>query len=215
MIDPGPDLPAHLERVAVAVSDASEVHVVVTHDHGDHAGGAEALADLVGCRTWGPVGSRATQRTLSSGDSLPTDWGDLKAIATPGHTEHHIALHWADGRAVFVGDLVLGEGDATWVGAYAGCVADYLASLEKVEELKAEILYPSHGPPLTDPAEAIGRFRAHRLARLAEVEELLHLRPEATADELADEIYREVPSDLWRAAVSSVAALVAHVGSTE
>lgn len=211
IIDPGPDHAGHRRAVVEAVEGARELRIVLTHDHRDHSGGARTLQSLLGCGIWGPEGVAVADRALTPGKSLATDDGELRAVASPGHAERHLAFHWTEGRAVFVGDLLLGEGATTWVGGYSGCVADYLESLERLRGIRAEVLYPAHGPPLTNPARAIDRFDAHRRARIDAVRRALRRQPDATVDELALAVYGDFADEANKAVRASVAALAEYV----
>lgn len=189
MIDPGPDVPRHVRAVATSVDNARSVTIVLTHGHADHTAAAPALAAATGARIVGPEGVTEAESVLRDGDVLPTDAGDLTVVRTPGHTPEHVCLHLAAAKGLFVGDLFLGVGDTTWVAEYPGCVADYLASLERVRRLDLETLYPAHGPPLTDAAEAIDRFEGHRLRRIDQAREALAGHPDATIEQLLDVVY--------------------------
>ena len=212
VIDAGPASEAHLRALTEAVEAATSVTIVVTHGHPDHAPGARALAAALRTDLWGPAGVDGVSRPLLDGDVVSTDEGDLIAIDTPGHARHHIGLHWPARRAFFAGDLVLGTGDTVWVGEYSGCVADYLASLERVRSLDLAVIYPAHGPPLDSPTEAIDRFVEHRRHRIRQMEALLVERPGASADALLEVIYgKQLPDGARKAALRSVEAMKAHV----
>ena len=151
-------------------------------------------------------------RPLLDSDVVATDEGDLIAVDTPGHARHHIGLHWPARRAFFAGDLVLGKGDTVWVGEYAGCVADYLASLERVRSLDLAIIYPAHGPPLESPEGALDRFVEHRRHRIRQMEALLAEMPGASGEELLAVIYgKQLPEGARKAALRSVEVMKAHV----
>jgi glyoxylase-like metal-dependent hydrolase (beta-lactamase superfamily II) len=214
VIDPGPVVQKHLRAQASAVEGAETVSIVLTHGHADHAACASALAERVGATVWGHPALGGVDRPLADGDSVPTDAGALTAIDTPGHAREHLSFHWPERRAVFVGDLLLGRGDTTWVGEYPGCVADYLGSLSRLQALDLRVIYPTHGPPLEDPVEALARFGGHRRERIRQVRDAMRAHPGAERDELLDVVYgARVPEPLRPAALQSLGALVEYVRS--
>lgn len=216
VIDVGPALDAHVEAVREAIEGAESVTLLLTHGHSDHAAGARLLAAQLGVDLRGPAAVDGVRLPLVDGDVVATDAGDLVAVDTPGHARHHLCFHWPARRALFAGDLLIGKGDTVWVGEYPGCVADYLASLERVRSLGLAVIYPAHGPALEPPEDVIDRFVAHRQARIREVEGLLADRPDATTQDLVEAIHGPIlPDGLRRAAERSVEALKWHVvGST-
>jgi len=217
VIDPGPDVAPHLAAVSAALRDCEAVTILVTHGHPDHAPGASGLARAlreagVPVEIRGPAAVDGVERPVVDGDVVETDEGELIAIDTPGHARAHVALHWPSRRALFAGDLLLGKGDTVWVGEYAGSVADYLHSIERIGELDLAVIYPAHGPPLTDPAEALMRYAEHRRERIRQVGAALAERPQAGAEELLEAVYGgTLPPTAQRAARMSMEALIAHV----
>lgn len=212
MIDPGPAVVHHVRAVEAWVSDASRVAIVLTHGHSDHAGSAGALAEALDAPVHGPPGVPAVDHGLRDGDEVGTDQGVLVAIHTPGHTADHLCFHWPARRAIFAGDLLLGEGDTTWVAEYPGCVADYLASLKRIRALAPEVIYPAHGPPIEDVPAALERYEAHRRQRIAQVERALEAAPDASTEDLLMSVYgRELPPRVVGAARASLEALVDFV----
>lgn len=209
IIDPGPDVEDHVRALASGVETAEEVAIVLTHGHGDHAAAAPALARMTGARVHGPEGLDGVHVVLRDGDVVNTDAGDLVALHTPGHTPEHLSFFWPDRNALFVGDLFLGEGDTTWVAEYPACVADYLRSLERVREVGPSVMYPTHGPPLEDPSEAIDRFESHRRRRIEQARRAMEEHPAADIEGLLDAVYGlELPDGLRSAARLSLGALV-------
>ena len=212
MIDAGPEGAEHMRALAHAVRDAEEVFVVLTHGHRDHAPGAFALADDLGLEVWGPEDLEGVERPLRDGDVVSTDAGDLVAIDTPGHAQHHLAFHWPSRRALFAGDLLLGRGDTTWVGEYSGCVADYLTSLNRLSSLDLAVIYPAHGPFLDDPADAVVRYASHRMDRVRQVADALRDRPGVGEGDLVDLVYGSgLPVSMHQAMALSVRALMEYV----
>lgn len=214
LLDPGPDVEDHVRALVSWVADADEVRVVVTHGHRDHAGGAPRLASALGVPVLGPAGIAAVDVPIADGGTLRTDEGTLRAVDTPGHARHHLSYHWEARQAVFVGDLMLGAGDTTWVGEYPGCVAEYLESLGRVRGLGAAVIYPAHGDPVTDAEAALERYETHRRLRIQQVEDVLRATPGASLDDLMRSVYgEELPAAVEAAARSSLDALMLHVRS--
>jgi len=215
LVDPGPDVELHVRALASWVEGAEAVRILLTHGHHDHAGAARALSGVLGVPVFGPAGVPQVDVSLADGDEVPTDLGALVAVHTPGHSADHMSYRWPARRALFVGDLMLGRGDTTWVGEYPGCVADYLASLQRVRTLAPAVLYPAHGPPIEDVPAALERYERHRRERIQQVEVALAEHPEATAEDLVRVVYGiELPSAVRQAATLSLQALLDHVRST-
>ena len=208
VIDPGPSDETHLSALAESVAGASRAVVLVTHDHPDHAAGARELAR----RTGAPL---ADSETLRDGQVFPTSAGPLFAVSTPGHARRHFCFHLPSEKAVFTGDLVLGRGDTTWVGEYRGGVADYLASLDRLEALDARVFYPGHGDPLRDPKEAIGRFRRHRLERIEEVRQALAQGGARDPRSVTLRVYGPLPSSVFDMAVEGVEGILDYLSAAE
>lgn len=217
VVDPGPDVDSHARALVAFCRGADEVRVALTHGHGDHAGGVDlfvsALREAAGLEVSALVGSGHPRAVpLREGERVPSDHGDLVCVPTPGHSRDHVAWHWPAAGALFSGDHILGHGDTTWVGEYSGCVADYLASLDRVRELELAVIHPGHGPDLTDPSAAVTRFEEHRRARIAQVRTLRRERPAAGLDDLFPAIYGDaVPPGLEGAARASLWALMEYV----
>lgn len=209
IIDPGPDDPVHLDAIASAVADADAV-ILLTHQHPDHAAGAATLGRLIRA----PVRSAAAG-TLADSDVIATDAGALRALATPGHTPDHMALHWPAESAIFVGDLMMGGLDTALVAPPEGNLADYLASLDRLEAFAPAILYPSHGPAMTDGGAAFERYRLHRTNRLNKVRQALTA---GMTDEnaLLTAVYGEqVPAELQDFARAALRAYVEYLGTEQ
>lgn len=210
IVDPGPVLDGHLAALAAAVARADTVVVLVTHGHVDHAAGAGDLADRIGAEVWGPdAGS-----DLGDGQAFTTDCGELVAVSTPGHSRRHFCFHLPAHGAVFTGDVILGVGETTWVGEYRGGVADYLASLDRLDALGARVIYPGHGNPLRDPAAAIARFRRHRLSRIDQVRRAVAQTGSTDARTLARHVYGALPRDFFDMAVSGVDGILDYLSGS-
>jgi len=213
LVDPGPDVAAHLDAVesVLAGRDARCVAVLVTHHHGDHAEAAlpwgahfGAPVAAAGAHVAGPGG-----RVLEHGERLDLAGTRIGVVGTPGHTADHLAFRLESG-AVLVGDHVLGRGTSV-VTHPEGDVVAYLESLRRVHDLGPSALYCGHGPELTeDPGAVLDFYLAHRAFR--EHQLLAALAAGAgTVDELVATVYAEVPRTLWPAATQSTRATLAKL----
>jgi glyoxylase-like metal-dependent hydrolase (beta-lactamase superfamily II) len=114
--------------------------------------------------------------------------------------------------ALFAGDLILGAGDTTWVAGYPGCVADYFTSLGRVRSLGLQRIYPAHGDVIDDVNDRLDRFESHRRDRIAQVEEAIRERPEATRRQILERVYGpKLPPSLERAAFASLDAILDYL----
>jgi glyoxylase-like metal-dependent hydrolase (beta-lactamase superfamily II) len=209
IIDPGSDDPAHLGAIARELEAGVATAIVVTHGHPDHEAGADTLAERCGA----PV-RMARRGTLRDGDRLDTDAGMLAAVATPGHTTDHFALHWPDEGAVFCGDLMMGGQQTALVAAPEGRLGAYLASLERIRGLRPDVIHPAHGPSFEQPDEAVETYLAHRRHRLNQV--LSAVREGASGyDAILHAVYGdELDPTLERAAMRAVKAYLEHLQAT-
>jgi len=93
---------------AAAERDASIAAVLDTHVHADHLSGGRALADDLGVPYYLPAAAAARDVAsdfdpIGRNETLDVGGVDLKALATPGHTD--------DGASYLVGDAAVLTGD--------------------------------------------------------------------------------------------------------
>lgn len=201
IIDPGPDLPEHLDTVAETVETRGGAGgIALTHDHADHVEGLLGLRDRLARP---PVAAARHPADVVLRDG--TRFGPLEAVAVPGHAPDHFAF--VAGAACFSGDAVLGAGSAL-VQPGPGALAGYLAALRRLRALPLVLICPGHGPPVPHPREKLEEYLTHREAR----ERRLIAALEAgrrTDDELLGAAWNDVPEALRPAAASTLAA---HLG---
>ena len=123
VVDPGPDSAPHLRAVQRACAeDGHEVAaVLLTHDHADHAEGAERFAAMTGA----PVLSRRSG-TLPDG---PLDLGAgaprLEAVPLPGHASDLVGFLMPSDASVMTGDMLFKQ-SSTLICWPDGSLAVYL-----------------------------------------------------------------------------------------
>lgn len=182
VIDPGPDDDAHLRAIERKLRGSQLALVLVTHSHPDHLPLAERLANQHRARL-------ARHPELRDGDVVSVGKVKLKALSTPGHASDHLAFLVEADRAIFTGDLVLGQG-STMITYPDGDMAAYLRSLERLIELRPRILFPGHWDPIEEPLPKLEEYRRHRLDREGQVLRAV-AGGEADAAELTRRVYSE------------------------
>ena len=187
VIDPGPDLPEHLEAILAALEPGEKVsHILVTHHHSDHSPLAGPLKAKTGAPIYGcAVGVQAEESTIRTeagadlgfspdislcggGQIIEGEGWTIEAVATPGHTSNHICFALKEENALFSGDHIMGW-STTVITPPDGDMTDYMESLERVKARGYEVLWPTHGPPIRDVTPFIEAYAAHRRAREAQV----------------------------------------------
>jgi glyoxylase-like metal-dependent hydrolase (beta-lactamase superfamily II) len=198
VVDPGPLLDAHIERLSRAIEDRGGLGgVVLTHDHHDHA---EAVRPLLEHHPAPLAGGRGAVDVLLSPN---VRFGPFEAVATPGHAADHFALV-ADG-ACFTGDAVLGEG-SVFISPYRGAMAGYLLALTRLRMREDfNVLCPGHGPPVWDAQAKLEEYLTHRIDRENRLIAAL-AEGRRTIRELLEAVWPEVARPLLPLATSTLAA---------
>ncbi len=226
VIDPGPALAEHLEALLAAIAGETVKAILITHDHADHAPLAARLAEKTGASILGgephpdrqapPEGVEEgvdrlyrPDRVLTDGERIAgPDW-TLRALATPGHTSNHICYALEEERALFTGDHVMGW-STTVITPPDGDMTQYYASLGKVMAGEFRTLWPTHGPPVTDPEPFLNAYLNHRLRREEAIRAVLSRGP-STIAAIVSEVYVGLDPRLKAAAASSVLAHLLHL----
>lgn len=215
VIDPGPADERHIEAVrAEAESRGGIGSVLLTHGHLDHTAGVEMLgANVIWGRSEGvdegaeiaaAMAETKVRKVRGSHAPPDSDAGPFRVIPTPGHAHDHVVFQFED--VCFCGDLILGQGSSIVPPqAAGGALADYMRSLERVEELGSELLCPGHGPWITDPGEKIREYREHRLERERRLLEAFEAGERSRA-RLLEAAWSDVPPEMRPAAALAMRA---------
>lgn len=116
-------------------------HILITHADPDHIGGLRGLLKATSARVYGGAATQAyvqrrkvpphvpmpmallarpmgalmmrgarIDQMVTAGEALALA-GGIRAIATPGHTDDHVAYYWERERVLFAGDLFRYQND--------------------------------------------------------------------------------------------------------
>lgn len=186
VIDPGPDIPEHIEALEKAIAGRRVTAIMCTHTHRDHSPAALPLASrtgapIIGCaplalETVGPRadasfdGDYAPDRVLGDGEEICIGSDTIAAVATPGHTSNHLCFAYRG--ALFSGDHVMGW-STTVVVPPDGDMAAYMDSLDKLRHRDDRIYYPAHGPAVEKPAQYVRHLVGHRMQREKQILKLI------------------------------------------
>lgn len=144
-----------------------------THWHPDHTGGNAAIREATGCTITGPAAEAeripTLDRLVSEGDTIALGSVTARVLAVPAHTAGHIAYHFAEDRAAFVGDTLFAMGCGR---LFEGTAEQMFANMRKLEVLGDETrIYCAHEYTMSN-----GRFaltvepeNAALVSRMAEV----------------------------------------------
>ncbi len=188
VIDPGPDLPEHVDALRAAIAARPVIAILCTHTHRDHSPASRAIqaaigAPIIGCAPLaltddGPRADAAfdrdyaPDRVLADGEQLHGHGWTLTAVATPGHTSNHLCFALEESGALFTGDHVMGWSTSV-VAPPDGDMGAYMASLDKLLARQDRVYYPAHGDPVDKPQRLVRGMMGHRKQREGQILRLL------------------------------------------
>jgi glyoxylase-like metal-dependent hydrolase (beta-lactamase superfamily II) len=109
---------------------------------------------------------------LADGEAVSGAGWTLRTVATPGHTSNHLCFALEETGALFSGDHVMGW-STTVVAPPDGDMADYMASLDKLQGREDRVYYPAHGEPIDKPRRFVRGLIGHRKQREGQILRLL------------------------------------------
>lgn len=158
--------------------------IISTHCHCDHIGGNKRIQDQSGCdialhkigkyfidtrnnwATWWKYFNQEAEffdctRALNDGDVLLIGPHEFEVIHTPGHAAEGIVLYNRSERLLISSDTLWKNDMAVMNLRVEGSAAPFqmLESLEKLESLNVQMVYPGHGPPFKDMPKALAKAR--------------------------------------------------------
>ncbi|XP_012264674.2 endoribonuclease LACTB2 [Athalia rosae] len=208
--------------------DATLEHLLLTHWHHDHVGGAKSVRNLLtshkrspdenSLRIWKLPRSPGDATTLTEeerdlgdfealedGQNFEVEGATLKVRRTPGHTTDHACLQLEEDNALFSGDCILGEGTAVFED-----LRDYMKSLDEIADMAPAVIYPGHGPVVDDPLPKVKFYIEHRRRREEEILEAVRKNADLQGNaglseiDIVRRVYKNTPENLWPAAAENV-----------
>lgn len=144
-----------------------------THWHPDHTGGNAGVKEATGATVVAPAAEAAriptADRLVGEGDTVALGAHVATVWEVPGHTAGHIAYHFAEDAAIFVGDTLFAMGCGR---LFEGDAAQMFANMARLAQLPPETkVYCAHEYTLSNgryalAAEPENAAIAERMARV-------------------------------------------------
>ncbi|KAK0159410.1 hypothetical protein PV328_010288 [Microctonus aethiopoides] len=199
--------------------NATVEHLVITHWHHDHIGGAKAVQELIKSHSTTSLSIWKLPRSLEdcNGDEtgysisewtnlideqlIEVEGAKLSIKHTPGHTTDHACAILEEDKILFTGDCILGETSAIFEN-----LTDYMMTLKKLLALNSKVIYPGHGPIIEDPQSRIMSYIDNRNYKEAQILQILEENKNnpVTIDDIVKILYKNTETNLLPAAAYNV-----------
>ena len=222
VVDPGPNIPSHIEAIMNETKGEKITHILVTHTHADHSPAAKPLSNLTGAVVmgYGPHGEKEGEEgadlnftpdyIIQDNEVIKGANWELECIHTPGHTSNHICYSVKGAKAVLTGDHIMGW-STTLVSPPDGNMKDYFSSLEKMLLRDEEYYIPAHGEIIKKPKRFVKALIGHRKMREKQIRKYLHTKNISYIPDLVSKMYPTLDKRLIKAAGRSVLAHLLHM----
>ena len=153
---------------AVIDEGSSIIATIFTHRHQDHIGDLDAISQLYQAPIWGSTETLAAipqssdTHTLIDGDAFELDGVQWNVIETPGHCPGQLAF--VSQAGIVSADNVAQVGTIL-VPSDEGDMTAYIRDLKRLRELNPRLLFPGHGPVVTNPEKLLTHYIQHREKR--------------------------------------------------
>lgn len=214
VIDPGPAIDEHIEKV-LAAAEGRIRWILVTHTHLDHSPAAALLQAKTGAELLGmppPPFERQDQsfrpdRVPVHGERLNLADCALRVIHAPGHASNQLCYLFEEEKLLFTGDHVM-QGSTVVINPPDGDMRVYLDSLRQLQAEDIAWFAPGHGFLMDKTQEVLERLLIHRLGRENKVLSAVRDAGSASVEQLLPVVYDEVSVRLHPVAARS---LLAHL----
>ncbi|KUL89682.1 hypothetical protein ZTR_00407 [Talaromyces verruculosus] len=202
IIDTGQGIPewATLLSSVLAERNITLSHVLLTHWHGDHAGGVPDLLRLyphLNDSIYKHTPSK-TQQPIVDGQVFNVEGATVRALHSPGHSHDHMCFIIEEDNAICTGDNVLGHGTAA-----VEMLSLWMDSLRLMQKQECKIGYPAHGMVIENlPAKISGELASKTRREKQVLQALTKIKKSAgsgkgdvTVKELVTAMYGEGMAD--------------------
>jgi len=137
---------------------------------------------------------------VEDGDILRYGGYSFTAVTTPGHTMGHTCLYERSKKMLLSGDHILFDITPNITCWYEGAnpLKQYLASLEKVDDLHVDLVLPGHRQLVGNCGSRIRELKHHHQKRNEEILSIL-TQGAKSAFEIASMMTWDIDSDSWDA----------------
>jgi hydrolase len=173
-------------------------HVLLTHWHRDHTGGAPDLVAFdpsFAHRIYKNQPDR-DQNPIEDGQVFAVEGATIRAVFTPGHAVDHMCFLLEEENALFTGDNVLGHGYSVVMD-----LAVYMNSLDYMAAKGCATGYPGHGAKIANLPAKMHEYIHHNEVRIQKVLSALTwkgtgMKGGMTLQEIIRSIYGDVQGDI-------------------
>jgi glyoxylase-like metal-dependent hydrolase (beta-lactamase superfamily II) len=141
--------------------------IIVSHWHGDHAGGAKLLSEATGAPVYaGPREKAAIEFKYDGltvdyspidGESLDLGGATIRFVHTPGHTNGSLSALYMEQRILFTGDTTR-TADPFHLNPTFGSMDEQRQTIGKLRALDLSMIGCGHGPEVDDPQKYLAEL---------------------------------------------------------
>ncbi|CAM5999517.1 unnamed protein product [Sphagnum balticum] len=219
--DPGCHPAAANAQLAKVVDELPrKLLVFLTHHHYDHIDGlptvrqhnpqAIIIAHQKTLKRMGKATLGLHCIAVGGSSKLLIAGQELEVIATPGHTDGHLALLHRITGTLLVGDHCVGQGSSVLDAMSGGNIQDYLDTCNCLLDLGPRVIIPAHGKPTLWPKHMLHTYIKHWEEREAKVLKAIE-EGAKTAYEVVAQAYNDTPGAFWPAALMNVKLHIEHL----
>lgn len=131
-------------------------------------------------------------RPVEDGDRLRLSTNrSLEVLYTPGHQANHLCLRDVQSEKLYSGDHILPRISPfiPYTGEESDHLSAYLASLDRIVKLDANVTHPGHGPTIERGSVRAHQIELHHQRRLDTMVHVLRARPH-TPWEVMETVFR-------------------------